>query len=113
MSQDPQDTANQPYPLRLPNYRSSHQGRYHPYPTFNRQQGTSTNEYDDVEIAVRVLFTCVVSLAKRRSIDFYVHSTQRAWAIYTTRSLGRSASVLLDISPLILIPLLAAIATSR
>jgi len=51
MSQDPQDTVNQPYPLRLPNYRFLHQGRYHPYPTFNRQQGTSTNEYDDVEIA--------------------------------------------------------------
>ena len=58
MSQDPQDTANQPYPpsLRLPNYRFLHQGRYHPYPTFNRQQGASTNEYDDVEMAVRVVF---------------------------------------------------------
>ena len=56
MSQDPQDTANQPYPLRLPNYRFLHQGRYHPYPTFNRQQGASINEYDDVEMAVRVVF---------------------------------------------------------
>jgi len=48
MSQDPKD--NQSYPLRLPNYRFLHQGRYHPYPTFNRQQGTFTNEFDDVEI---------------------------------------------------------------
>ena len=76
MSQDPQDTANLPYPLRLPNYRFLHQGRYHPYPTFNRQQGASTDEYDDVEMAVRVVFTCVVSLAKRRSVtvDLSVHS---------------------------------------
>ncbi|KAI0275034.1 hypothetical protein BC834DRAFT_27085 [Gloeopeniophorella convolvens] len=32
----------QPYPLRLPSYRSLHQGRYHPYPTFNREQGSSS-----------------------------------------------------------------------
>ncbi|KAI0003641.1 hypothetical protein BJV74DRAFT_881483 [Russula compacta] len=48
MSQNPED--NQPYPLRLPNYRFLHQGRYHPYPTFNRQQGASTHEMDDIEI---------------------------------------------------------------
>ena len=74
MSQDPQDTANQPYPFRLPNYRFLHQGRYHPYPTFNRQQGASTNEYDDVEMAVRVVFVRAVSLAERRSIDLSVRS---------------------------------------
>jgi hypothetical protein len=50
MSQNPQD--NQSYPLRLPNYRFLHQGRYHPYPTFNRQQGASSSETGDVEIAV-------------------------------------------------------------
>jgi len=49
MSQNPQD--NQSYPLRLPNYRFLHQGRYHPYPTFNRQQGAFSSETDDVEIA--------------------------------------------------------------
>jgi hypothetical protein len=52
MSQNPQD--NQSYPLRLPNYRFLHQGRYHPYPTFNRQQGAFSSETDDVEIAVCV-----------------------------------------------------------
>ncbi|KAH9968588.1 hypothetical protein BC827DRAFT_1263113 [Russula dissimulans] len=50
MSQNPQD--NLPYPLRLPNYRFLHQGRYHPYPTYNRQQGAVTHEYDNTEIAV-------------------------------------------------------------
>lgn len=50
MSQNPQD--NQSYPLRLPNYRFLHQGRYHPYPTFNRQQGAFSSEIEDVEIAV-------------------------------------------------------------
>ena len=52
MSQNPQD--NQSYPLRLPNYRFLHQGRYHPYPTFNRQQGAYTGS-DDVEIVVCVV----------------------------------------------------------
>jgi hypothetical protein len=52
MSQNPQD--RQPYPLRLPNYRFLHQGRYHPYPTFNRQQGATvtSQEVDDVEVMV-------------------------------------------------------------
>ncbi|KAH9982861.1 hypothetical protein BGW80DRAFT_1453672 [Lactifluus volemus] len=48
MSQNSQD--NQSYPLRLPNYRFLHQGRFHPYPTFNRPQGTSAQEIDDIEI---------------------------------------------------------------
>ena len=61
MSQNPQDNQNQPYPLRLPNYRFLHQGRYHPYPTFNRQQGAFTHETDDVEIVVCVvLMVCVL-----------------------------------------------------
>jgi hypothetical protein len=63
MSQNPQD--NQSYPLRLPNYRSLHQGRYHPYPTFNRQQGAFSSETDDVEIAVCVFWEFVDLLAKR------------------------------------------------
>jgi hypothetical protein len=62
MSQDPKD--NQSYPLRLPNYRFLHQGRYHPYPTFNRQQGAFTSEFDDVEIVVCCVLRSVVSLAK-------------------------------------------------
>jgi len=49
MSQNPQD--NLPYPLRLPNYRFLHQGRYHPYPTYNRQQGAVTHENHNAEIA--------------------------------------------------------------
>ena len=61
MSQNPQDNQNQSYPLRLPNYRFLHQGRYHPYPTFNRQQGAFTHETDDVEIVVCVvLVVCVL-----------------------------------------------------
>ncbi|KAN0133225.1 hypothetical protein V8E53_008949 [Lactarius tabidus] len=48
MSENPQDM--QSYPLRLPNYRSLHQGRYHPYPTFNRQQGSASQEFDNVEV---------------------------------------------------------------
>jgi hypothetical protein len=48
MSENPQDL--QSYPLRLPNYRSLHQGRYHPYPTFNRQQGSASQEFDNVEV---------------------------------------------------------------
>jgi len=47
MSQNPQD--NQSYPLRLPNYRFLHQGRYHPYPAYNRQQGAVTHENDIME----------------------------------------------------------------
>ena len=54
MSQNPNPQDNQSYPLRLPNYRFLHQGRYHPYPTFNRQQGTFSSENNDVEIAVCV-----------------------------------------------------------
>ena len=61
MSQNPQDNQNQSYPLRLPNYRFLHQGRYHPYPTFNRQQGAFKHETDDVEIVVCVvLMICVL-----------------------------------------------------
>jgi len=44
MSQNPQPEDRQTYPLRLPNYRFLHQGRYHPYPTFNRQQGATSQE---------------------------------------------------------------------
>ncbi|KAF8274125.1 hypothetical protein EI94DRAFT_1794759 [Lactarius quietus] len=48
MSENPQD--RQSYPLRLPNYRFLHQGRYHPYPTFNRQPGSTSREDDYVEV---------------------------------------------------------------
>jgi len=72
MSQDPQD--NQSYPLRLPNYRFLHQGRYHPYPTFNRQQGALTSGIEDGEIVVCDILMSVVSLAKRRSLGHAANS---------------------------------------
>jgi len=52
MSQNPQDRPTDPPSLRLPNYRFLHQGRYHPYPTFNRQQGATSQEVGNVEVMV-------------------------------------------------------------
>jgi len=55
MSQNPQDKQTSPPSLRLPNYRFLHVGRYHPYPTFNRQQGGTSQEDGDVEVMVGVM----------------------------------------------------------
>ncbi|KAI0308173.1 hypothetical protein B0F90DRAFT_1813484 [Multifurca ochricompacta] len=54
MSQNLQD--QQTYPFRLPSYRFLHQGRYHPYPTFNRQQGASTQDVGDIEVTDAPVF---------------------------------------------------------
>ena len=56
MSQNPQD--RQSYPLRLPNYRFLHQGRYHPYPTFNRQQGATVTSQENGNVEVMVGAMC-------------------------------------------------------
>jgi|SRR5712671_5503672 len=92
MSQNPQD--NQSYPLRLPNYRFLHQGRYHPYPTYNRQQGAVTHENDNAEIAVSLLLLmCGFPLAKTKVLGQSDQSDERSWVIYSTTPHGESLSV--------------------
>jgi len=92
MSQNPQD--NQSYPLRLPNYRFLHQGRYHPYPTYNRQQGAVTHENDIMETTVfRLLLMSGPPLAKRRVLGYSDQPDERSRAIHSTTPRGESPSV--------------------
>lgn len=98
MSQNPQD--NQSYPLRLPNYRFLHQGRYHPYPTFNRQGGLSS-EAEDVEIAEAPIISTDNSAEARPSTQQGPSATSEPRPVYAADEQGDTQTDLANLAVIV------------